>query len=388
MPAPHRAERPRISPSWPTLDLTALDSDAARLAPGRAKISRDCGSQRPSAHLIDRRRRRAWRLVGWPAVRPHPRRRSVHGVGHRAPPSGRQVAAAQERHRGVRARNSGGSSPACGRCSRPAACCCTRPARSSRQKTSCKSRLLRHAPGGVARNHQLPADMPHAAANSCLRGRARATIRTASSTRCSARLDAASRRAPSAAAPPCRRNSSPICAGMPSALPSRSLADPPADRAGAARACERTRRDRLVLALAASPPARADTIPVKSAELRIEEGEVLLNAEFDLALQFRRSRRRCKRASRSTSCSSSSSRAAAGTGWTRRSRKRAITSRVSYNALTRQYRVASGLLGADLQLARGSRALHRPRHVAAGRAGERARPRARATTRRFACAST
>jgi hypothetical protein len=30
------------------------------------------------------------------------------------------------------------------------------------------------------------------------------------------------------------------------------------------------------------PAARADTVPVKSAELRIEEGEVLLNAEFDL----------------------------------------------------------------------------------------------------------
>ena len=31
-------------------------------------------------------------------------------------------------------------------------------------------------------------------------------------------------------------------------------------------------------------PARADTIPVKSAELRVEEGEVLLNAEFDFSL--------------------------------------------------------------------------------------------------------
>lgn len=41
------------------------------------------------------------------------------------------------------------------------------------------------------------------------------------------------------------------------------------------------------LALAAwlpAPAARADVIPVKSAELRVEEGEVLLNAEFELAL--------------------------------------------------------------------------------------------------------
>jgi hypothetical protein len=33
-----------------------------------------------------------------------------------------------------------------------------------------------------------------------------------------------------------------------------------------------------------APEARADVIPVKSAELRVEEGEVLLNAEFELAL--------------------------------------------------------------------------------------------------------
>jgi hypothetical protein len=48
---------------------------------------------------------------------------------------------------------------------------------------------------------------------------------------------------------------------------------------------------RRALALAAGcalalavPGARADAIPVKSAELRVEEGEVLLNAEFELAL--------------------------------------------------------------------------------------------------------
>lgn len=48
---------------------------------------------------------------------------------------------------------------------------------------------------------------------------------------------------------------------------------------------------RRALALAAGlavaalvPPARADVIPVKSAEMRVEDGEVLLNAEFELAL--------------------------------------------------------------------------------------------------------
>ncbi len=90
-------------------------------------------------------------------------------------------------------------------------------------------------------------------------------------------------------------------------------------------------------------PARADTIPVKAAELRIEEGEVLLNAEFEFSLNptleealekgiplyfvldFELTRGR----------------------WYWLDEKVAQTAlvyRVSYNALTRQYRVASGLL--------------------------------------------
>ena len=96
------------------------------------------------------------------------------------------------------------------------------------------------------------------------------------------------------------------------------------------------------LALAAAA-ARADTIEVKSAELRVEEGEVLLNAEFDLALnptleealekgiplyfilEFELTRSRWYWLDDKVA-------------------QTAITSRVSYNALTRQYRVASGLL--------------------------------------------
>lgn len=97
------------------------------------------------------------------------------------------------------------------------------------------------------------------------------------------------------------------------------------------------------LALAVSVAARADTIGVRSAELRIDEGEVLLNAEFDLAvnatleealqkgiplyfvLEFDLTRSR----------------------WYWLDDKVAqtvITSRVSYNALTQQYVVRSGLL--------------------------------------------
>jgi hypothetical protein len=95
--------------------------------------------------------------------------------------------------------------------------------------------------------------------------------------------------------------------------------------------------------LAASATASADTIPVASAELRIDEGEVLLNAEFEFslnptledalekgiplyfALDFELTRGR----------------------WYWLDEKVAQTAlvyRVSYNALTRQYRVASGLL--------------------------------------------
>jgi hypothetical protein len=101
----------------------------------------------------------------------------------------------------------------------------------------------------------------------------------------------------------------------------------------------------LLVALAALPTvARADTIAVKSAELRVDEDAYVLNAEFDLALnptleealqkgvplyfelEFELVRPRKywfdeKVLSFSTQY------------------------RVSYNALTRQYRVASGLLG-------------------------------------------
>jgi Domain of unknown function (DUF4390) len=92
-----------------------------------------------------------------------------------------------------------------------------------------------------------------------------------------------------------------------------------------------------------APPARADGIPVKSAELRAIDGEVVLNAEFDftlnptleealqngiplyfvLELELARPR------------------------WYWLDEKvlqSALTYRVSWNALTRQYRVASGLL--------------------------------------------
>jgi len=142
---------------------------------------------------------------------------------------------------------------------------------------------------------------------------------------------------------PCRRNRPSIVSGMPFRIPLLVLPRSP-----------RPQRRRIVFAflsallaagcwLAVCGPAQADTIPVKEAELRIEEGEVLLNAEFEFSLNptledalekgiplyfvldFELTRGR----------------------WYWLDEKVAQTSlvyRVSYNALTRQYRVASGLL--------------------------------------------
>jgi hypothetical protein len=97
------------------------------------------------------------------------------------------------------------------------------------------------------------------------------------------------------------------------------------------------------VALALAGEAHADTIPVRSAELRIEEGEVLLSAEFDLALnstleealqkglplhfvlEFELTRSRWY-------------------WFDEKVAQAAFTSRVSYSALTQQYVVSSGLL--------------------------------------------
>jgi Domain of unknown function (DUF4390) len=100
-----------------------------------------------------------------------------------------------------------------------------------------------------------------------------------------------------------------------------------------------------VMALAfAARPVQADVVPVKSAELGIEEGEVMLSADFDLALtptleealqkgiplyftiEFDLTRSRWYWVDEKVA------------EWS-------ITYRVSYSSLTRQYRVASGPLG-------------------------------------------
>ncbi|HEY3178486.1 MAG TPA: DUF4390 domain-containing protein [Casimicrobiaceae bacterium] len=100
-----------------------------------------------------------------------------------------------------------------------------------------------------------------------------------------------------------------------------------------------------IIALAlSSPSVRADVVPLKSAELRIDEGDLLLSAEFDLALtptleealqkgiplyfvvEFDLMRGRWYWLDEKVA------------EW-------AVTYRVSYSPLTRQYRVASGPLG-------------------------------------------
>jgi Domain of unknown function (DUF4390) len=97
-------------------------------------------------------------------------------------------------------------------------------------------------------------------------------------------------------------------------------------------------------ALVAVVPAHADDIPVTSAELRVEDGDVLLSAEFDFTLtpaleqaldkgiplyftiEFELSRTR-------------------PLWFPQKVAEWSITYRVSYSSLTRQYRVASGPLG-------------------------------------------
>ncbi len=101
----------------------------------------------------------------------------------------------------------------------------------------------------------------------------------------------------------------------------------------------------VVIALALPvPAARADVVPVKSAELRIDEGEVLLSAEFDLALTPTLEEALQKGIALHFVVEFDLTRAR----WYWLDEKVAewsVTYRVSYSPLTRQYRVASGPLG-------------------------------------------
>ena len=99
-----------------------------------------------------------------------------------------------------------------------------------------------------------------------------------------------------------------------------------------------------LVALALPPAARADVVPVKAAELRVDEGDVLLSAEFDLALTPTLEEALQKGIPLYFTIEFDLTRAR----WYWVDEKIAewsITYRVSYSSLTRQYRVASGPLG-------------------------------------------
>jgi Domain of unknown function (DUF4390) len=112
------------------------------------------------------------------------------------------------------------------------------------------------------------------------------------------------------------------------------------------------RRRLLVLAAAlvvavGAPRATADVIPVKSAELRVEEGEVLLNAEFEIALNPTLEEALQKGVPLYFVLDVELSRPR----WYWLDEKVLATSttwRVSYAPLSQQYRVASGLFAQNL----------------------------------------
>ncbi len=96
--------------------------------------------------------------------------------------------------------------------------------------------------------------------------------------------------------------------------------------------------------VALSPPAFADTIAVKSAELRVDEDAYVLNAEFDLAVNSTLEEALQKGVALYFVFEFELLRAR----WYWLDEKVLTFStqyRVSYNVLTRQYRVATGLLG-------------------------------------------
>ena len=103
----------------------------------------------------------------------------------------------------------------------------------------------------------------------------------------------------------------------------------------------------LVLVMLAGPAA-ADTVPMKTAELRLEEGDLLLTAEFDVTLTPALEEALEKGIALYFTIEFELGR----TRWYWTDEKFAqwsITYRVSYNALTRQYRVASGPLGQQFE---------------------------------------
>jgi hypothetical protein len=103
----------------------------------------------------------------------------------------------------------------------------------------------------------------------------------------------------------------------------------------------------LTVALAFAPRAIADTIPVTSAELRVEDEEVVLNAQFDVALNPTLEEALQKGVSLYFVLEFELARPR----WYWFDEKviqQSVQYRVTYSPLTRQYRITSGLLGQQL----------------------------------------
>ena len=100
----------------------------------------------------------------------------------------------------------------------------------------------------------------------------------------------------------------------------------------------------VTLAASAVVPARADTIPVVSAQLRVDEGDVLLSAECDFALTPALEEALDKGIPLYFTIEVEISRSRP-LWFPEKIADWSITYRVSYSSLTRQYRVASGPFG-------------------------------------------
>ena len=103
----------------------------------------------------------------------------------------------------------------------------------------------------------------------------------------------------------------------------------------------------LTATLALAPGAAADTIPITSAELRVEDEEVVLNAQFDVVLNPTLEEALQKGVSLYFVLEFELARPR----WYWFDEKviqHAVQYRVTYSPLTRQYRISSGLLGQQL----------------------------------------
>ncbi len=203
--------------------------------------------------------------------------------GRGPPPPRRQMAAPRIGHRAVR-RTTGAHAGRAVAVPRPRRAASLRNLLGLRSgKRGGRSRRLQRVTRKRCANPSplLPAS-PIAVHNSCHRRAPRATIKMDFSTHCSASPDGP---AP-ARIPPAPTPRDPFAPRPTPRLPACPLLPPPSSRfANRARslACLRAAACAIALALVATI-ARADTIAVKSAEIRADEDAYVLNAEFDLAL--------------------------------------------------------------------------------------------------------